>query len=126
MARRLGIVVGRLERALSLCIRELPANHVEDADRALRALKQQRDRIRFAPAGYSSLFARKKIQTLELESLLSLDASLWAALEELDQVAAGWEERVKKGEMNWPGDEVKAVVFELEDTLDDRESFLRS
>jgi hypothetical protein len=92
VVRRLSIVTGRVERALGACIRALPPGDVEEADRAIRALKREGDRIRFAPQGYTSLLGRRQTGRHELGTLLALDAGLWAAVEELDQVAATWEE----------------------------------
>lgn len=126
VVRQLGLSLGRLERALSTSIRALPPESVEEADRAMRGLHRQRDRIHFAPLGYSSLFARKKIQARELETLLSMDSQLWAALEALDRVAAEWDERARAGDSAWPGREILNALRELEDVLDQRESFLRS
>jgi hypothetical protein len=126
VVRRLSIVVGRVERALAACIRALPSEHVEDADRALRALKREGDRIRFAPQGYTSLFGRRETGARELNALLALDAGLWAAIEELDRVAAAWEEDVRVGGASWPAEALRSAVFELEDALDERESYLRS
>jgi hypothetical protein len=126
VVRQLGLTMGRLERALSATIRSLASAEVEAADRALRTLSRDRDRIRFAPAGYSSLFARKKIQDNELNGLLALDAQLWAVLEALDRAAGEWDEATRRGEGGWPGREIDDAVRELEDVLDQRESTLRS
>ncbi len=126
VVRQLGLTLGRMERALAGCIRELAPKEVEAADRALRGLGRDRDRVRFAPAGYTSLFARRKIEKHELEGLLALDAGLWAALEELDRLAGAWDEEVRNGERRWPGRRLEDAVLELEDVLDERESFLRS
>ncbi len=126
VVRQLGLVLGRLERALSASIRLLAPAEVEEADKVLRGLGRHRDRIRFAPAGYSSLFARRKIQKHELEGLLALDTALWASLEELDRVAAEWDLATRHGETSWPAANVKQALQELEDVLDERESYLRS
>ncbi len=126
VVRQLGLTLGRMERALSVCIRALPPSEVEAADQALRALSRERDRVRFAPAGYTSLFARKKIQSQQLEGLLSLDAGLWAALEELDRAATDWDHEVKSDLTTWPAQKITDALTELEDVLDERESFLRS
>jgi hypothetical protein len=126
VVRRLSIVVGRVERALGTVIRALPPEHVEDADRAIRAMKREGDRIRFAPQGYTSLFGRKQTGVRELNALVGLDAGLWAAIEELDRVAAAWEDEVRKGETSWPKEALRNAVFDLEDALDERESYLRS
>jgi hypothetical protein len=72
------------------------------------------------------LFARKKVQSRELETLLALDAQLWAALEGLDRAAAEWDERARAGDSAWPGRHLLDGLQELEDVLDERESFLRS
>jgi hypothetical protein len=126
VTRSLGIAMGRMERALTSCIRSLPPSDVEEADRILRALGRHRDRIRFAPAGYASLFSRRRIQTPELQHLLALDAGLWSVLEELDRVASEWDEGSRNGETEWPGTKLKDTVIELEEVLDERESYLRS
>jgi len=126
VVRQLGLTLGRLERALGTAVRSLAPADVESADRALRTLGRDRDRIRFAPAGYSSLFARKKIQSHELDGLLALDAQLWAALEALDRAAAAWDEAARQGNGTWPGKEIEDAVRELEEVLDERESTLRS
>ncbi len=126
VVRSLGITVGRLERALSGCIRALPGKDVESADRILRTLNRTRDRIRFAPTGYASLFARKQIGAHELEGILALDAQLWGALEELDRLAAEWDAGVRSGDTSWPGDALTHVMTEFEDTVDERESLVRS
>jgi hypothetical protein len=126
VVRQLGLVLGRLERALSSSIRLLSPSEVEEADKVLRGLGRHRDRIRFAPAGYTSLFARRKVQKHELEGLLALDTGLWAALEELDRVAAEWDLATRHGESSWPSANVKQAMQELEDVLDERESYLRS
>lgn len=126
VVRQLGLVMGRIERGLAACIRRLSPAEVEEADGILRALGRHRDRIRFAPAGYASLFARRKIERMELEGLLALDTALWAALEELDRVAAEWDLSTRHGESHWPSANVKDALRELEDVLDERESYLRS
>jgi hypothetical protein len=126
VVRQLGLTLGRLERALGATVRSLEPAEVEAADQALRALGRDRDRIRFAPAGYASLFARKKIQSHELDGLLALDAQLWAALEALDRAAGEWDDAAGRGEGKWPGREIEAAIRELEDVLDERESTLRS
>jgi hypothetical protein len=126
VARQLGVVVGRLERALALSVRALPAHDVEAASRALRALGRQRDRIRFAPAGYSSLFSRRQIRREDLDTLRVLDGSAWVVLEALDRIAATWDEEARRSRHAWPGEDVDRAVAELEDLLDERESLLRS
>lgn len=126
VTRQLGIIMGRLERALKTCIRSLAPSDVEAADRILRALGRDRDRIRFAPAGYSSLFSRKQIQDQELQNLVAMDAGLWSLLEELDRIAGGWDEDSRDGGTGWPSDQLRDVVIELEEVLDERESYLRS
>lgn len=126
ISRQLGLVVGRMERALSATIRQLPPKDVEDADRILRALGRQRDRIRFAPEGYASMFSRKEVGERELEALLSFDAGLWATLDALDGYGAEWDKSSRSGETVWPKDEIKNALFELEDALDEREAYLRS
>jgi hypothetical protein len=99
---------------------------VEAVDKLLRSLGRDRDRIRFAPAGFSSLFSRKKIQDQELQNLVALDAGLWAVLEELDRVAGAWDEDTRAGGTEWPSDQLRDAVIELEEVLDERESYLRS
>jgi hypothetical protein len=126
VARQLGLVIGRLERALAASIRSLPTEDVEAASRVVRNLGRQRDRIRFAPAGYSSLFSRRQIGRDTLEGLKALDAGVWAVLEALDRIAGTWDEEARRGRFAWPGSEVKNAVLELEDALDERESLLRS
>jgi hypothetical protein len=126
VTRQLGIIMGRLERALQTCIRSLASPDVEAADKLLRSLGRDRDRIRFAPAGYSSLFSRKKIQDQELQNLVALDAGLWSVLEELDRIAGAWDEDSRDGGTEWPSNQLRDVVIELEEVLDERESYLRS
>lgn len=126
VVRQLGLILGRLERALRVCIRAMPAKDVEQADGILRGLSRHRDRIRFAPAGYASLFARKKIQSRELQNLLALDAGMWASLEELDRIAGTWDQESRDGESAWPGSRLRDAMYDLEEVLDERESFLRS
>lgn len=126
VSRGLGLAAGRLERALKRCIRSLPPDAVEEADAVLRALGRHRDRIRFAPEGYASLFARKEIGESTLEALVTLDAGLWGALEALDRAAAAWDEAAKSGEAVWPADAVTEPLYALEEQLDERESLLRS
>ena len=126
VVRQLGLTLGRFERALSVSIRAMPPESVEEADRVLRGLHRQRDRIRFAPLGYTSLFARKKVQSRELETLLALDTQLWAALDGIDRAAAEWDQQARAGDSAWPGRLLLDGLQELEDVLDERESFLRS
>lgn len=126
VVRSLALTMGRLERALASVIRSLPSRDVEAADKVLRTLSRQRDRIRFAPVGYSSLFARKEIHELELDGVLALDVQLWAALEELDRLAASWDESARRGENSWPSREIHDAVSEIESVIDERESHLRS
>lgn len=126
VARQLGLTLGRIERALSVSIRAMDPVNVEEADRVLRGLHRQRDRIHFAPLGYTSLFARKKVQARELETLLALDTQLWAALDGIDRAAAEWDQQARAGDSAWPGRRLLDGLQELEDVLDERESFLRS
>jgi len=126
VSRGLGLAIGRLERALKRSIRSLPPDAVEEADTVLRALGRHRDRIRFAPGGYASLFSRKAIQESTLEALVTLDASLWASLEALDRAAAAWDEASRQEPSEWPGEAVTRALYALEETLDERESLLRS
>lgn len=126
VTRQLGIVLGRLERALKHCIRRLAPADVEEADIIFRALGRHRDRIHFAPSGYASIFSRKSIETRELEGLLALDAGLWALVEELDRLAAEWDEESREGSDAWPGHRLHDAVLELEEVIDERESTLRS
>jgi hypothetical protein len=126
IARNLGIVMGRMERALKQVARNLPPGELEEADEILRALGRHRDRIRFAPGGYASLFARNGIDAPELDGLVTLDAGLYAVLEELDRLAGGWDQDSRNGDPGWPGKELTEALFELERVLDERESFLRS
>ena len=113
VVRTLGLTLGRLERALASVIRSLPATDVESADRLLRLVSRQRDRIRFAPVGYASLFARKQIQERELEAVLGLDVQLWAALEELDRQAGVWDESSRRGETAWPSAALHNAAAEI-------------
>jgi len=126
VSRGLGLAIGRLERALKHSIRTMPPEAVEEADGVLRALGRHRDRIRFAPAGYASLFSRKTIGESTLEALVTLDAGLWSALEALDRAAAAWDEATRQGPSEWPGTAVTQALYALEETLDERESLLRS
>ena len=44
----------------------------------------------------------------------------------LDRVAAEWDLATRHGETSWPSANVKQAMQELEDVLDERESYLRS
>ena len=126
VSRQLGIVVGRLERALSCAVRMLPPDDVEQAGALLRMLGRHRDRVRFAPAGYASLFSRRKIGLAELEGLISMDAGLWSVLEELDRLAAAWDEGARRGRPEWPREAIRDSVIALEERIEERENYLRS
>ena len=126
VSRQLGVIVGRMERALSYSIRDLPPEDVEQAGALLRVIGRHRDRVRFAPAGYTSLFARKKIQLAEIESLVALDAGLWSGLEEMDRLAAAWDEGARRGRPEWPREAIRDAVISLEERIEERENYLRS
>lgn len=126
VSRQMGLTVGRLERALTHSVRRLPPEDVEQAGVLLRMLGRHRDRIRFAPAGYASLFGRKKIQLAELDSLISMDAGLWSVLEELDRLAAAWDENARRDRPEWPREGIREAVIQLEERIEERENFLRS
>jgi hypothetical protein len=126
VVRQLGLALGRLERALASSIRDLPSPDVEDADRLLRGLNRQRDRIRFAPTGYASLFARKRIEQHELQGLIALDAQLWAALSALEEAAEIWDTTSRRGTPGWPHENLRETLDEIDDVINERESLLRS
>lgn len=126
VARQLGLVQARFERSLSKVIRELAPKEVETADKAIRSLSRQRDRVRFAPEGYASLFSRSEVGEADLESLYGYDTELWDVVESLDEAAQVWEQAIVQGERAWPGETFAPLVHTLEDALDRRESFLRS
>jgi hypothetical protein len=123
---QLGLVLGRLERSRSRVKDRLSDLDAADAERLAVLLARHRDRIHFAPAGGAARLEQHRLEDLEAAGLLSLDAGLWAVLEQLDDLIGGWELETRKGWGDWPGDALSAVVCELEAVLDERESFLRS
>jgi hypothetical protein len=125
LARQLGMILGRGERALRNSRAGLPGAEAEDARNSLEALGRCRDRIHFAPAGADSFFARSSLSDMDRQTLLALDAALWAALSELEILTGEWDQEAQGGEAAWPGDRLLDALFELEEALDERESFLR-
>jgi hypothetical protein len=126
VSQHLALIVGRLERAIGSGGTALAASDREGLQRAVRALNRQRDRIRFAPAGYSSLFSRRRIPGDDLDDLRALDGGVWALLEGLDRQAGSWDEQARRGRIEGTAEPVEGAVMELEDLLDRRESLLRS
>lgn len=123
---QLGLTLGRLERALSHTAPKMPAGDADQAGNLFRMLGRHRDRIRFAPAGMGSFFTQKRIQVQQLEGLIALDAGLWSVLEELDRLAAAWDENSRRGRTEWPREAIREAVIGLEDLIDEREAYLRS
>jgi hypothetical protein len=124
--QQLGLTLGRLERALAHSSEEMSQADADQASSLFRMLGRHRDRIRFAPSGNGSLFSQKKIQLQELEGLIALDAGLWSVLEELDRLAAAWDENSRRGRTEWPREAIRDALIGLEDLLDEREAYLRS
>jgi hypothetical protein len=126
MHQQLGLTIGRLERALSQAAREIPVEDADQADGLLRMLARHRDRIRFVPSGSGSFFSRGKIQLHEFEGLIALDAGLWSVLEELDRLAAAWDQQSRRGRKEWPREGIRDALIGLEDLIEEREAYLRS
>lgn len=126
VADHLGLLLGRLERSRSRSRDRLAVEDFVDAEHVAAVLSRHRDRIHFAPAGGAARLAQHRLEDLESAGLLSLDAGLWAVLEELDDIIGSWELETRRGTGTWPGDALDAAVSELEAVLDERESFLRS
>jgi hypothetical protein len=126
VADQIGMVLGRLQRGLSRMEDRLSDLEVADAEHLAALLARHRDRIHFAPAGGAARLEQHRLEDLETAGLLSLDAGLWATLEELDDLIGSWELETRKGSGDWPGSALTDVVAELEAVLDERESFLRS
>ena len=124
--QQLGLTLGRLERALSHTAPKIAPDDSDQADHLFRTLGRHRDRIRFAPSGLGSLFMQPKIQLQKLEGLVALDAGLWSVLEELDRLAAAWDEQSRRGRTEWPREAIRDAVIGLEDLIDEREAYLRS
>jgi hypothetical protein len=126
VADHLGLVLGRLDRSRARVAKTLSETEAADAEHLAILLARHRDRIHFAPAGGAARLEQHRLEDLESAGLLSLDAGLWAMLEELEDLIGSWELETRKGGGTWPGDALSSVVTELEAVLDERESFLRS
>jgi hypothetical protein len=124
--QQLGLTLGRLERALSQTAREIPAEDADQANSFLRVLERHRDRIRFVPSGAGSFFSRRRIQLQEFEGLVALDAGVWSVLEELDRLAAAWDQKSRRGRTDWPREGIRDAIIGLEDLIEEREAYLRS
>jgi hypothetical protein len=124
--QQLGLTLGRLERALSQIAPQIPAEDVDQAANLLRMLGRNRDRIRFVPSGYGSFFSRGKILLQDFEGLIALDAGLWSVLEELDRLAAAWDQQSLRGRTEWPREGIRDALIGLEDLIEEREAYLRS
>jgi hypothetical protein len=124
LARHLGLIVGRGERALQAASSTLGPEEEREAKEALEALSRHRDRVRFAPAGSRSRLAGE-LTEFDRQTLLSLDAVLWAAVGELESLAGEWDQGTGNGELGWPGNPFLDALSELDEALEERESFLR-
>ena len=123
VARQLGVVIGRFGRAIETKAQDLPAIDLDEIGAVISALKRFRDRVHFSPAGSESLLGRGDVTERELEILVTLDAALWATLSEIEN-QAGELDRPRGSSELWSGDTLREAIFELQEAIADRESFL--
>ena len=125
-SRQLGMSLGRLDRARKSAGSELLPDENRALQKLILSLARHRDRIQFAPQGDATMLSREELGDSDLDGLVSLDAGLWAALEALDRLAGIWDQESRRPGGAWPGQDLFNVFCELEEVLDERESFLRS
>jgi len=123
--RQLGLIQGRLARALRSAEERLSTPDLAEAQRNLDTLRSLRDRIHFAPSGPSSLLGRPRLEEDLRAGLLTRDAELWAAVTELDTLAGSLDETARRGTGRFDGATVGTLVARVEETLEVRDEFLR-
>jgi hypothetical protein len=125
LSRQLGLIHGRLERALRTSGDRLPSSVRAGAGTQVAALRSLRDRLHFAPAGNTSLLAQSQLPEPIRAELLTCDAALWAAVTQLDALAGDMDQAALRGSGAWDGGAVEELLTAVEEALEIRESFLR-
>lgn len=124
LARHLAMIVGRGERALRLSGSTLRTEESTEARKCLEVLNRSRDRVRFAPAGRRSVLAGT-LTDQDRHDLVALDAGVWAVVGELETLTGEWDLAARSGEPGWPGERLVDALFELDEALEERETYLR-
>lgn len=119
--RQLGLIQGRLARALQGSDQATSPRGTEP----LRTLRALRDRIHFAPVGPDSLLSRPRVNDAERAEILTRDATLWAAVTELENLAGTLDQASRKGTVAWDLEGVEDLVSVVEEAVEAREAYLR-
>jgi hypothetical protein len=125
LSRQLGLIHGRLERALRTSGDRIPPSRLAGAGVRLETLRALRDRLHFAPSGSSSLLAQSRLPDPVRAELLTRDAALWAVVTQLDALAGDLDQAALRGSGGWDGKTLEELLGAVEEALETRDSFLR-